>query len=216
MSTATQPRSGQTPSIASRNNRKLQQVMEATERCFIGQGYDAVTMDAIARAANVSKATLYAYFPSKEKLFAALVEHKCRQIEQDVTRATSGREPIEEVLKTMATNFVTAIGAAEGFALFRIMVAESSRFPELGRSFYEAGPKVVIDRVAEFLAEAHERDVLKIPDAHLAAIQFMGLVQGDFLIRAVLTPDLRPPEERDRMIDSGIALFLAGYGRKAR
>ncbi|MDQ0475404.1 TetR/AcrR family transcriptional regulator [Labrys wisconsinensis] len=217
MDTASPAVHGAAPSQpAARKTRKLDQVMAAAERCFLGQAYDSVTMDAVAREAGVSKATLYAYFPSKETLFFALVGDKCRQMEEDVWQAACAPEPVADVLKAIAGNILKIFDSGVGMALFRILVAETQRFPELGRSFYEAGPKRLAERIAAYLAEAHERGELDIDDPELAARQFLCLAHADFHLDGLLLAEPPTSEERQRMIESGIALFLAGYGRRAQ
>ena len=70
---------------------KQRDIAEAATRLFITQGYASVSMDAIARAAGVSKATLYAYFASKERLFANLVGVACSRSASGLRRARRRR-----------------------------------------------------------------------------------------------------------------------------
>src|SRR6185312_14690775 len=59
--------------------RKVVLILEAARALFLEVGYGATSVDAIARAAGVSKATLYGHFPSKEALFEAVVVAQCRR-----------------------------------------------------------------------------------------------------------------------------------------
>ena len=97
-------------------------------------------------AAGVSKGTVYAYFPSKEKLFAAMVfEDKRRHAERAVVLGDETR-PVAEVLRDVALRLVSQFKTPESLAYFRMVIAASAKFPEIGRSFYEAGPAYAIEK----------------------------------------------------------------------
>ena len=58
---------------------KAESILAAAKRAFLAAGFEAVSMDAIAREAGVSKATVYAHFGSKEELFGAVIEGECER-----------------------------------------------------------------------------------------------------------------------------------------
>ena len=71
--------------VSETDTAKRQQILDGARRCFLAQGFDGASMNDIVVAAGVSKGTVYAYFPSKEKLFAAMVfEDKRRHAERTV------------------------------------------------------------------------------------------------------------------------------------
>ena len=107
---------------------------------FTSQGFGATSMDAIARTANVSKATLYAHFSGKEELFAAIVSHSCQA--QSRMLSTPGAEDLElkEALTEIGHNFLSLILSPPAVAIFRVVVGETARFPIWGRIFFESGP----------------------------------------------------------------------------
>jgi TetR/AcrR family transcriptional regulator, mexJK operon transcriptional repressor len=123
---------------------------------------------------------------------------------------------IRVALRSLAQDFNSLLCQDESLAMYRIVVAEAPRFPELGRIFYDSGPRVMIDRIAELLARAAKCGLLNVRDAHFAAVQFISLVRGDSQLKRVL--GLKPAAKRvfDSYVDSGIELFLAGYGSRGR
>lgn len=199
-----------------RANPKVRQLLDAAHLLFLDQPYDQVSTDAIAKAAKVSKATLYVYFPSKEALFGALIAEQCGQIAADVWKSTSDGDNVEAVLRKIAHNFVAMFATGEKLELYRIIIAQVPRFPELGRLFYESGPAILHKRIAAFLAAATHRGHLNVPDPQLAAIQFLHLVAGNLPMTGMLgRVALNEPDTR-RLVDGGIALFMAGYGPDGR
>lgn len=195
-------------------NPKVEQLLDAARQLFLSQPFDQVSTDSIAKTAKVSKATLYAHFSSKEALFAALVSAQCRNLQHDVWSATGPDDDVEEVLRRIARNFLGMFANSDALALYRTVLAEVPRFPELGRMFYEAGPKVTQARIAEFLEDATRRGNLNVPDANLAALQFLQLVSADLPLTGLLALEPLTEARMEDVCESGIRLFIAGYGVK--
>ncbi|HLG83102.1 MAG TPA: TetR/AcrR family transcriptional regulator [Bradyrhizobium sp.] len=187
--------------------RKIEPVARAARQLFIEQGYSATSMEAIARAAGVSKATLYAYFPSKEALFASLIMTSC----EDMTRALPIPDlsnGLTEALRTFARQYMQTFMEQKEVALVRTIANESGRFPELGRLFYESGPLATIRRLARFLEEARAQRLLEFDDAVVSATQFLSLVRGERPLLTVLGIVDRSSEAIDQEIEAGVQLFL--------
>lgn len=193
------------------NNPKVRQLLEAAGRLFMELPYDSVSTDAIAREAKVSKATLYVYFPSKEALFANLIRSRCHQLAGDVWTSPFALDDIEQELRRFARTFMQVLEAPDTMPLYRSVISQSARFAELGRIFYETGPKGFETRLTDLLTEAGKRGMLDIPDPRRGAVQFMQLVAGDLPIRGLLGLELDDPETSKANVDAAVALFLAGY-----
>jgi TetR/AcrR family transcriptional repressor of mexJK operon len=194
------------------DNAKVRQILAAARKVFMELGYGAASMDAIARQATVSKATLYTYFDGKDALFAALIMAECKHLSGQIGQRAFDAPNIREALRNLAEDFNNLLCSDEGLAMYRMVVAEAPRFPELGRIFYNSGPKVMIDRIADLLAVAGTRGLLKIGDARIAALQFISLVRGDSHLTRILGITPAAKKVAADYIDSGVDLFLAGYG----
>jgi hypothetical protein len=101
-------------------------------------------------------------------------------------------------------------------AIYRIVVGESGRFPELGRVFYENGPRRVLERFADYLQDATERGVLNVPHPRVAAEQFFGLLHGADHLRRLLGLDDPKAPDLDRIVDSAVDIFLKAYAPATR
>jgi len=191
---------------------KFLQILDTSRRLFLDQGYDASSMDAIAREAGVSKATLYAHFESKEALFAVLIEEECRAITDRIWPADVDPIDVEGTLRRVAENIATVFLDQRGLAIHRLIIAEAGKFPEIGRIFWEAGPQTLNHRLGGFLREAAARGLLDVPDPELAAIQFLSLVRGDLPLQSVLS--FRSLQaEASRLVEGAVRLFMAGYAK---
>jgi AcrR family transcriptional regulator len=187
--------------------RKVEAVTSAARVLFLDQGFSATSMEAIAKAAGVSKATLYAYFPSKEALFASLIMAECEsmQLYLPLPDLSDGLHP---ALRKFARQYLGVFIERKDVVFVRMIANESSRFPELGRLFYESGPLATIKRLARFLDEAKARGLLEFDDAIRTATQFLSLVRGERPLLTVLGIADPDPDALDREIESGVELFL--------
>jgi TetR/AcrR family transcriptional repressor of mexJK operon len=167
---------------------KRRAILDAAASLFMAEGYGAVSMDAVARAAQVSKATLYAHFTGKEALFAEIIDGNCAQLKGSVAVALSGHAlPLRAALTEIGTQWLRFLLQPRVRALHRVVIGEGARFPGLARSFYANGPAALRLWLAGWLAEETTRGRLRPgTDAELVAEQFLSLLRGDLFIRATL------------------------------
>jgi TetR/AcrR family transcriptional repressor of mexJK operon len=136
---------------------KRASIVGGAKDVFLRHGFEGASMDGIAAAAGVSKMTVYRYFRSKEALFAGVIRDLCeRIIDEDLERMLE-RQP-EEALRGFARKIVTILFARDTVELHRIVVAESRRFPALGRLFYKSGPEACIAMLAAYLERHSSAD----------------------------------------------------------
>lgn len=195
-----------------RKGRKMPQVLEGARTIFLRDGFEGASVDDIARAAGVSKATLYSYFPDKRLLFLEVAKAEClRQSEEAVALITADLAP-RAVLTLAATRIVAFVLSDFGIRTYRICVAEADRFPELGHEFYESGPALVRQRIVDYLAQAVGRGELAIYDLELAADQFAELCKADLFNRIVFGVGSTVSEaERQKVAQGAVEMFLARY-----
>lgn len=167
---------------------KAAAILAAAEDAFLAAGFGAVTMDAIARGAGVSKATVYAHFNGKEELFGAVVAHVSERRFGGFSLEALDPGDIEASLTTIAARFLDLILSPEAIALNRIIIGEVTRFPALGEVFWAAGPERTRAQLEAFLRRAAETGSLAIADARVAAEQFAALARGEIHYRSLLQP----------------------------
>jgi len=144
-------------------------ILRAGRRAFLANGFGAVSMDAIAREAGVSKATIYAHFGSKEELFGAVVADVAEQRFGGFSARELDPLDIEASLGTIARRFLDLVLSPEAVAVNRIIIGEVTRFPVLGEVFWQSGPERNRNQIEGFLRRAAEAGSLAIDDPRLAA-----------------------------------------------
>ncbi|MGC9369443.1 MAG: TetR/AcrR family transcriptional regulator [Paracoccaceae bacterium] len=195
-----------------KKGRKFGQVLEGARAVFLRDGFEGASVDDIARAAGVSKATLYSYFADKRLLFMEVVKEECRQQSQDAMDEIDRAAPVEAVLEAAARHMLRFLLSDFSQRVFRICVAESERFPELGREFYNSGPAHVRAELSAFLGEAVTRGELAIDDLQLAADQFAELCKADLHARMVFGVSTGFTEQEvERVIAGAVGMFMARY-----
>ena len=193
--------------------RKYEQVLKGARNVFLADGFEGASVDDIAKASGVSKATLYSYFPDKRLLFTEIVRVECkRQTDQAVANIDMNAQA-GMVLRAAASHMVGFLLSDFAQSVYRICVAEAERFPELGREFYNSGPRVGKETIAAFLSLAVSRGELQIDDIDLAAYQFAELCKAEIFHKRLFgVRDEFSKDEIDRVIDGAVGVFLASYG----
>lgn len=195
---------------------KASLVLEAAQEIFTECGYGTASMDAIAARAGVSKATVYAHFSSKEGLFEAMMENECRRcIEQMQIPAHVEQLALRPALTQIARSFLKLVLTPRLLSIYRVAISESRRFPELGLIFYNSGPKVTLDGLANYLETAKTNGIIQTDDARLAAYQFLGLLRGDLQLRALVGIERLSADAIERLADHGVDTFLRAYGTQS-
>jgi AcrR family transcriptional regulator len=168
-----------------RTSKKRMAIVEAARKLFCEEGYPGTSMDAIAAEAAVSKATVYAHFPSKQQLFSEVlsdVTDAYIRLSKEVYDA-----PLEEGMTLIAERFIEMITRPSSLTIFRTVMTQGEKFPEMLEAFRAAGPRRVIAAVADYFRSQSDRGRLSVPDPGLAAILFLHAVKGEAHARALAT-----------------------------
>ncbi len=191
---------------------KTTQILRTAGLLFLEHGYGATSMDAVARTAGVSKATLYAHFTSKADLFSAIVGAECARAVPMVTCQGLGGLPVAEGLFRIGRTLLDLLLSPQALGVYRVVIAESPRFPELGRAFYRAGPSRTLDALAAYLDDVHRRGELSVPDPMVAAELFWGMVRSHAHLRCLLLVDDSPDSaHRDGHVRTVVTVFMRGF-----
>ena len=192
---------------------KRRQIIEGARAVFLAQGFDAASMNDIARAAGVSKGTLYVYFSDKEHLFEDIVEEECGAQAEAIFDLDPNDHDVEAVLTRLGNAYVKFLCRPEKASAVRTVIAIADRMPEIGRKFYEAGPGTGVRRLAEYLTAQVEAGVLAIEDCEIAAAQFMEASHAT-LFKPIVFNFARSapsPAAIERVVRFAVAAFVAAY-----
>jgi TetR/AcrR family transcriptional regulator, mexJK operon transcriptional repressor len=200
---------------APQRNEKVEQILAGARQVFLEHGFGAATTDMVQRAAGVSKSTVYAHFPSKDALFVAVIGAECQKL-VDRTRAERLMgKTVRETLTRIGTNLLQTALSPPVIALYRIIVAEAARVPEIGAALSDAGPKHMQHEVAAYLTEADRRGEIRVSDPGAAASDFQALALHDIQQRCLLGISAPPKASQIRkIVDAAVDVFLRAYASR--
>lgn len=205
-------REGPVAKVGIRGQAKRLEILEAAREIFLTRGYAATTMDEITRAAGGSKATVYGHFENKEALFSAIVQERSRVLLEPVRERALEPGDFRSVLSAVARNFVSSVLKPDGLALYRVVLAEATRSPELGRVFYEHGPQQALSMLTEYLHEETHEGRLSVDDPAAASEQFFGMLLGLLHVRALLYLQPSPDQSAiERHVAQTVDTFIRAY-----
>ncbi|MEM1364077.1 MAG: TetR/AcrR family transcriptional regulator [Pseudomonadota bacterium] len=196
-----------------KKGRKFDQVLEGAREVFMRDGFEGANVDDIARSAGVSKATLYSYFSDKRLLFSEVAREECNRQAQEALDGMPQDAPVDVILRDAASKIVRFFLSDFGQQMYRICVAESDRFPEIGRRFYDSGPAMMREKMTDLLAPYIASGDLHIDDMDLAASQFGELCKSDLFVRRLCgVAGEISDADINRVVTGAVEMFLARYG----
>lgn len=197
---------------------KRAQILAGAGQVIGRMGYDAASVNDIAREAGVSKGTIYVYFADKVDLFEALMEETRARLFTALGAELERPGPLRERMLAYATVLSRTLCSDPVVRAHRVMIGVAERIPDLGARFYERGATRGTRFLAGFL-EAHVASGnLAIPDVPLAAAQFFELCMAGLFRRRLFADMPDPPQdaEIDRTIRGAVDMFLGHYGVPGR
>ncbi|MGA2055428.1 MAG: TetR/AcrR family transcriptional regulator [Bradyrhizobium sp.] len=200
--------------IGDADSSKRRQIIDGARKVFMDLGFDGASMGEIARAAGVSKGTLYVYFADKNALFEAIVEEETLQQSKVTFHFDRDREA-GAMLAEFGEAYIAMICRPGGGSAIRTVMAIAERMPEVGRRYYDNVLQQTINGLAGYLDQRVKLDELAIEDCELAASQFLLMCQASlflpFIFQAAPAPS---PARIEEVIASATRMFLAAYRKR--
>ena len=205
------------PAEETEDSAKRRQIIEGARTVFRALGFDAASMGEIAKAAGVSKGTLYVYFKDKDELFQAIVERECPLQAEGVLvfDLDEGDPDIAGTLTHLGVAFMKALCESDRLSTFRTVMAIADRKPNIGRTFYESGPAKGTARLRAYFEAQVAAGRLVIEDPEVAAAQFIESCHATMLKPMLL--NFGPPPSLERIkhvVGIAVKTFMAAYGKK--
>jgi TetR/AcrR family transcriptional regulator, mexJK operon transcriptional repressor len=195
---------------------KRERVVVAASKLFLDDGYGATGMDAIAKEAGVSKATVYSYYGDKSSLFADVMVRMCEEVGGHRQVEGLVGASLEDGLRAISLFWLNRMLETLERQILQRVVAESGEFPELGQKFWDTGPGRIEALLSRYLEDAKRRGLLDVDDPAGATSSLMGQLAGLYLLPMLAGVRKRPSEaEILRGVDDVIAGFMASRRPKA-
>jgi TetR/AcrR family transcriptional repressor of mexJK operon len=193
--------------------RRHRELLAATKRLLLERGWEATSIEEIARQAGVAKRFIYARYPDKPALFfAAVAQFRDEQIGALGALAAPPAD-VEEGLLSLARQIFAVAMREDTLAIVRLFMTEAPRMPDFAKLFAKSFPHRGLAGITGFLSTYAERGDLTLPDPEIAAEQFAMLVIG-VPQRFAMLGHRDPPEKEARRLEAAVRLFLDGCRRR--
>ncbi len=201
--------------MKTKTEAKRQAILEAAAEVFREVGFERASMSEIRARIGGSKATLYNYFPSKEKLFFEVMHHaKALELEAIVGALNQDADDLKQELVHFGQKFLAVLYSPEAISVRRLVIAEA-RHSDVGKLSFERVTVPIEKQVAEFLKREMKRGNLRTADAKTAALHLLGLLESEQLQRVLLgVIESVKPDAISGAVRRAVDAFLSGYGRR--
>ena len=198
-----------------RSVRKRADLLRIATDMFLEQGYDAVSVEAIVQRAGGTKTNVYKHFGGKAELFAAAVEALCQELVRSIAQVELDGVEFDDALRAYGRAFLRTMLGERALKQHRMIVAESGRFPDLGRRWIAAGPEAAYRSLAAYLAKQQAAGKLRPGSPRRLAALFLDMLTFD-LHHRLLVASASPPKPRElrRIVDDAVQIFLYGAALK--
>ncbi len=194
-----------------KSETRRQAIIEVAKDAFIRQGFENTSMSEIASRVGGSKATLYNYFSSKEEIFAAVMESSAAEKIANAFKILEDSNDIRTTLTAFGMHYLHSILVPEIMAIRRMALNEADR-SDIGRHFYENGPKRGWLLVSNYLQRQIEQKTLLPCDAGICAMHLKALLEAEVAEPCALGVIESPDESELKMIvERAISVFLRAY-----
>lgn len=186
-------------------------ILKAAADVFLEKGYYAASIDEIIERAGGSKRSIYSEFGNKEGLFIAIVNENSQQIMGIISRAIVEGKDLRTTLFETARYSLEILTSPLVIGLYRAMIGDAWRFPQLAKTYYESGPGFATSGLVKLLEAAKQRGEVDVEDCAAVADHFYGMIRDNLFHRVVLGLRKSPKAaEREKLAASIVDLFLKG------
>lgn len=200
--------------MRTKTEAKRQAILKAAAEVFREVGFERASMAEIRSRIGGSKATLYNYFPSKEKLFFEVM-YQAKELELGAISAALDPDApdAKQELLQFGQRLLRTLYSAEAIAVRRLAIAESAH-SSIGKVVFQGATLPMEKQVAEFLRKQMKREVLRTADPNIAAMHLLSLLEAELLQRVLLgMMEAVKPEALKGAVRRAVEVFLSGYGR---
>ncbi len=196
-----------------RKEERREAILTIARRVFLDQGYSGASMSAISAELGGSKGTLWSYFPSKEELFAAVLDDATKDYRAQIADVLKPGEDVRAAVLQFCRGFIAKVSSPDGLRLHRLIASEVSRFPEIGAIFYRRAPLPTQQMLAAFFEREMNAGTLRRDDPLFAARVLASLCLG--VQQRMLWGQELSEDERNREAAQMAEVFLRAFAPEA-
>jgi AcrR family transcriptional regulator len=185
-------------------------ILDAAIEEFLLQGYTGASLDAIIRKVGGSKTTIYTHFGGKQELFFSVVETSCKRILAPLRSIDLPKGALRDALFSFGMAFRHAILSDSAVRLYRLLVAEGGRFPQLARIFLDSGPYLAHRTLAAYLRREQQEGHFRADiNTSVTATLFLDMISRDSQMRLLVgVPGSKSDGQNRKVVEAAISLLL--------
>jgi AcrR family transcriptional regulator len=191
------------------------EILQAASDLFLAEGYQATSVEAVIAKVGGSKRAIYSHFGGKKELFEALVMEASNKALEGLEAEEIGDLDLESTLLAFGRQVTRVIMSPATIALYRVVIAEGARLPEVAALFFEKGPGRGSASLAKILDHFAKRGEIDVDDTRRAAERFIAMLRDDLYLRVLLGLS-RPPTDDDieTSVEQAVQIYLRGIAGK--
>lgn len=197
---------------------KREAIVQVASEVFRELGFEGASMVEIAARVGGSRATLYGYFGSKEELFVAVIHASASKHFDPIFSALAqeGEDDLAHVLQRFGEKILAVVCSQEVIQAHRAVIAESGR-SDIGRLFFEGGPKKGLDELAGFLERQMRKGRLRAADPYVAACHLTALLDSETVRPSLIgMQGTLTRKELREVTRRAVQVFLGGYASASK
>lgn len=195
----------------SRGRQRRETLLREATDLFIENGYANTSLDDIIDRSGGSRATIYSAFGGKEGLLQAVIGRFTDEFQEHLDAVDFDHKPLEQGLQLIGREFLQMILSPIALGMFRVIVAEAPRLPEVGRAYYQSGVARIQDRLCRYLIARSTAGEMCLENPQLATAQFLAMLKADLQIGALMGPCCEPTEEQiEASVAMAVGIFVHG------
>ncbi len=196
-----------------RDDAKAREILKAARKHFITEGYASAAMEAIAREAGVSTATLYLYFPGKAELFRSVILDASRDFGAAIDEIRKLEGDAREQLRAFAHAYAQFLSEPFVRAIFRLVMAERKRFQATAQHFFDYGRAHIGAVLMGILTQLEEAGEIRVEKPSWAAGQLMGMIEHPvFFVPLVTGDEVKAARALGDIAEDAVETFMSRYG----
>lgn len=191
-------------------------IFEAARTLFFRAGPQGMTMEAVARDAQVSKVTVYAYYANRDALIQAIIADVQQRLFAALCLPVDDTAGVRRSLSAFGVALLEFLCSEDCVLLYRALSSPVSIAEDIRLLLYQQGPQATIEALASLLHRLDQRGLLQVPDSAVAAEQLIGMWRGALHERLVFQQGDPPTAtELEQRVSAGLDTFIRAFGRPA-
>jgi len=191
-------------------NKKTTQIIESATNEFLHKGLDAASMHNIAESAEVSKRTLYKYFPTKGELYSALIDELLDRV-NDNKQSYNPEVPIKQQLETMVKNKIALFSSESFLNMSKIVLGEMLKSRKPNDSQLERMYQTEVLFVDWINAAKQNNEITSTLSSEIIANQFHAILKGQTFYPVIFYFADMEGIDKQQVLDTTVDFFINSF-----